>query len=154
LIGNSFKYLGLLIASPLKGLIPGIATQLVATKNVIHNLYDNLEWEETRKVVYETVDFSREITFAINDLNHASILADSTLEDVRKLKSKYVNDFSKYRYNFSEYNEIIKKINKIENAVLNNKIKLDIMSEKMKINRKSNEDKLEKVKKLNYSNNN
>lgn len=37
LLGNSFKYLGLLLVNPLKGLVPGIATQTLITKNIIHN---------------------------------------------------------------------------------------------------------------------
>lgn len=53
LLGNSFKYLGLLLVNPLKGLIPGIATQTLIVKNLVHNLYNTLDWEEQRKIVYE-----------------------------------------------------------------------------------------------------
>ena len=49
LVGNSFKYVGLMLMSPLKGLFPSIATQTVVTKGIIHNLYNNLEWEENKK---------------------------------------------------------------------------------------------------------
>ena len=141
----------MLIASPFKGIFPGIATQLVATRGVVHNLYNNLYWEENRKTVYETVNFSMTIVSILNDLDHALVLANDTLNDVRKLKEKYIKEFSKYQYSFSEYSEIVKKINKIENSVLNNKIKMEIMKEKMKQNEKQNDKKIEKVKKLNCS---
>lgn len=151
LLGNSFKYLGLLLVSPLKGLVPGIATQTLITKNIIHNLYNNLEWEENKKIVYDTIDYSTLINSAINNLDVTSSLIDSTLEDIVKLKSKYKEQFGKYEGFFSEYQDSIKKMNKIENAVLGSKIKINKIKQKMLENEKKNSSKLKKVKKLNDS---
>lgn len=151
LLGNSFKYLGLLLVNPLKGLVPGIATQTLITKNIIHNLYNNLEWEENKKIVYDTIDYSILINSAINNLDVTSSLIDSTLEDIIKLKRKYMEQFGKYEGFFSEYQDAIKKMNKIENAILNSKIKINKMKQKMLENEKKNSSKLRKVKKLNDS---
>lgn len=151
LLGNSFKYLGLLLVSPLKGLVPGIATQTLITKNIIHNLYDNLNWEGNRKIVYDAIDYSTSINLAINDLDVTSSLIDSTLEDIIKLKSKYKEQFSMYEGFFSEYNDAIKKMNKIENAILGSKIKINRMKQEMMENEKKNSSKLIMVKKLNDS---
>ena len=151
LVGNSFKYLGLLLASPFKGLFPGIATQTVATRNVIHNLYNNLEIEEERKMVYEAIDFSSSINTAINDLDKTLNLVNATLEDISNLKNKYKIEFAKYEFSFSSYSEIIKKINKMENAVLNNKVKIELMRKKMYEKEKENSEKMKRVKKLNSS---
>lgn len=153
LLINSFKYLGLLIASPLKGVFPGIATQMIATKNIIHNLYNSLSWEEEKKMVYETVDFSKSLSDAMNDIDGTLRLVDSTIDDVRRLKDKYLKEFSKYQYSFPEYNEFIKKLNKIENSILNNKVKMELMKEKLKTKEKENDSKLMLVKKLNSSSN-
>lgn len=152
LLGNSFKYLGLLLINPLKGLIPGIATQTVVTKNVVHNLYNNLEWEENRRMIYEAVDYSTSINSAINNLDDTSSLVNSTLDDVIRLKRKYKKEFGKYEGSFSSYNDAIKKLNKIENAVLGNKIKIDMMKTRMKEKERQNSSKLKMVKKLNGSN--
>lgn len=154
LLVNSFKYLGLMLASPFKGILPGIVTETLVTKNVIHNLYNNLEWEESRKTIYETIDFSVSIKNAMSDLEGTLNLVNATLDDVKKLKQKYEKDFSKYEYSFSEYSDIMSKMNKMENAVINNKIKIQLMLEKMKVKEKENEEKLKKVKKLNSSMNN
>lgn len=151
LLWNSFKFLGLLLINPLKGLMPGIAIQTLMTKNVIHNLYNNLEWEENRKMVYETIDYSSVINMAINDLDSTSSLVDDTLEEILKLKSKYIKDFKQYEYSISSYRDTIKKINKMENAVLGSKIKIELMKQKMKEKEKQNSDKMKKVKKLNSS---
>jgi len=151
LLGNSFKYLGLLLASPLKGLFPSIAMQTIATRNAIHNLYNNLEWEEERKMVYETIDFSLSIHAAIDEFDKTLNLIDVTLNDIKNLKSKYMEKFAKYEHSFSNYSEIIKKINKMENAILNNKIKIELMKEKMYEKEKENDSKIKRVKKLNSS---
>ena len=153
LLGNSFKYLGLLLVNPLKGLIPGIATQTVITKNIVHNLYNNLTLEESKKTVYETIDYSMSINSAINNLEETSSLIDSTLNEVVLLKQKYKQEFSKYKESFSSYKDAIKKLNKIENAVLGTKIKVDTMQIKMKEKEKANSEKLKRVKKLNSADN-
>lgn len=154
LLGNSFKYLGLLLVNPLKGLVPGIATQTLVTKNMVRNLYKNLEWEEDRRMVYDAIDYSNEINIAINNLDSTSSLVDSTLEDIVRLKSKYMNEFSQYEGSFSSYKDAIKKLNKIENAVLGNKIKIENMKIRMREKERQNENKLKMVKKLNSSSNN
>ena len=152
LLGNSFKYLGLLLINPLKGLIPGIVSQTLITRNVVKNLYNNLEWQEDRKMVYDAIDYSLSIKGAINDLNNTSLLIDATLEDIILLKEKYKKEFSKYENSFSGYSDAIKKLNKIENSVLNSRIKLDVMQTRMKEKAKLNDNKLKKVKELNNNN--
>lgn len=154
LLGNSFKYLGLLLVNPLKGLIPSIATQTVVTRNIVHNLYNNLEWKENKKMVYEAIDYSTSINVAMNSLDKSLSLVDSTLEDIVRLKNKYHQEFSIYEYSFSGYRDVIKKINKIENAVMGSKIKIELMQQRMKEKEKQNVDKMKKVKKLNSSINN
>lgn len=154
LLGNSFKYIGLLLVSPLKGLIPSIATQTIITKNMVKNLYNNLDWEENKKMVYEAVDYSESINRAIYDLDYTSSLIDSTLEDIIMLKEKYKKQFGIYGNEISQYKEVIKKLNKIENAMLGNKLKMDIARTKMKEKEKENSAKLRMVKKLNNSQDN
>jgi len=146
---NSFKYLGLLMMSPLRGVIPGIAMQTLITREVVNNLYRNLQWEENKRVVYESFDYSFVISKAIDDLDFTDRVVTTTLDDLVKLKMEYNNKFRKYQCNFLEYEEIIKKINDMENKILGNKIKIEIMRNKMKIKQRENEEKFVLVKKLN-----
>lgn len=154
LLGNSFKYLGLLLLSPLKGLIPGIATQALITRNMVSNLYKNLELEENRKMVYEAIDYSNLLNNAISNLDDTSSLIDATLSDIISLKEKYKKDFCKYEHSVSGYKDAIKKINKMENAILGSKIKIANLQAKMKEKERKNSNKLKIVKKLNDSVNN
>jgi len=153
LLGNSFKYIGLLLLNPLKGFMPSIATQTLVTRNIIHNLYNNLEWEENRRMVYEAIDYSNSINNAINNLDLTSSMIDSTLDDITRLKNKYNREFAKYGSSISSYRDTIKKLNKIENAVLGSKIKIESMQIRMKEKEKENNNKLKMVKKLNTSSN-
>lgn len=153
LLGNSFKYLGLLLLNPLKGFLPSIATHTIITKNTIHNLYNNLEIEEYKKMVYEAVDYSSEINRAINSLDSTASLIDTTLDEISRLKAEYKKKFSAYEYSVYGYSDAIKKLNKIENAVFGNKIKITKMQERMKEKERQNSSKMKLVKKLNTSNN-
>lgn len=154
LLFNSFKYVGLLMLSPLKGVIPAISTETLITKNVVANLYNNLEWEESKKVVYEAFDYSGEINRAINDLDYTSNIVDSTLDDIVKLKIQYNQQFKKYRGDFLEYEKVIGKINDMENKILGNKIKIEIMKKHMLDKERENHKKLELVDKLNRNEDN
>ena len=139
---------------PLKSFLPGIAIHTLITKNTICNLYNNLEWEENRRMVYEAIDYSEEINRALNNLDLTSVLIDSTLENIVRLKARYQKEFSSYEYSFSSYSETIKKLNKMENAVLGNKIKIMKLQKQMKEKERQNNNKLKIVKKLNNSSNN
>lgn len=149
LLKNSFKYLGLLIANPLSGLIPNLAVQTVVTKNIIKNLYNNLELQEDRKLIYECIDYSTSINMMVDNLDNMSIMIDSSLEDILVLKNRYVYEFGKYESYFSEYKDAINKLNEIEKILLNNKIKVDIIHGKMMESVKQNDDKIKIIKKLN-----
>lgn len=127
LVANSFKYIGLLMLNPLKGLIPGIVSQTLITKNLIHNIYSNMEFEEDKKIVFEAIDYSASINAAINSIDNTAKLIDSTLDEISELKNKYITEFSKYETSFSSYKKIIRKLDKIEKVVLSSKIKINIL---------------------------
>lgn len=149
LLFNSFKYVGLIMLSPFKGVIPSIATETLIMRNVVSNLYKNISCVEIKKMVYDAIDYSTEITRAIGDLNSTERLVDLTLDDIVKLKIKYNEEFKKYQGDFLEYEEIIGKINDMENKILGNKIKIEIMKKKMYEKERENQKKLMKVKEFN-----
>ena len=146
---NSFKYVGLLMLNPLKGVIPSIATETILTRNIVSNLYKNIGYVETKKMIYEAIDYSSEIKMAIANIESTANLVDMTLDDLVKLKIKYNEQFKKYQGDFSEYEEVIRKINDMENKILGNKIKIEIMKKRMYETEQINAKKLIKVKELN-----
>ena len=149
LFKNSFKYFGLLMISPLKGLIPAIATETLITSNLIKNLYHNLEWEESKKMVYEAIDYSNVISGAIDDLENTNRIVDMTLDDIVQLKMRYNDKFRMYQGDFREYRDIMSKINDMENKILGNKMKIEMMRAKALEQQRANHKKLALVKELN-----
>lgn len=149
LFRNSFKYFGLLMVSPLKGIIPSIATETLITGNLIKNLYKNLEWEEKRTMVYEAIDYSNMINDAISDLDSTSRIVDSTLDDIVQLKIKYNEKFKQYQGDFLQYREVMHKINDMENKIIGNKIKIEMMKKRALEQKRANDKKLKLVKRLN-----
>ncbi len=146
---NSAKYLGLLMLNPLKGIFPSIATQTIITGHMVNHLRNNIKIEEERKMVYDAVDYSSSINIALNDLNYTSGQLDQTLDDLAKLKMEYNANFRQYQGDFLEYQEVIGKITSMQEAMINNKIKLEIMKNKMKKYRKENENTVQLVRQLN-----
>lgn len=149
LLINSFKYFSLLMLSPLRGMIPSIVRETVTTKNIISNLYHNLVWEEKKYRVYETVDYGNKIMEAINSVDNASRIVDETLEDIVNLKIQYNQQFKRYQGDINEYRDVIGKLNNMENKIMGNKIKMEIIKRQMKEQEKINQQKLLMIRKLN-----
>ena len=72
-----------------------------------------------------------------------------TLDDIVHLKMKYNEQFKKYQGDFLEYREIMQRINDMENKILGNKIKIEMMKKRALEQQKANEKKLKLVKELN-----
>lgn len=149
LLNNTFKYMALLLVSPLKGLLPSVATEMLITRNTIKNLRNNLKWEETRKMVYTAIDYDSSIRYAIANVEDVSGLVDNALDDVVRLKREFNDRFSQYSSELPEYKAVIKKLNKMENAIAGNRVKLNVTMDKLKHDKMVNENKLKRVKKLN-----
>lgn len=154
LLANSFKYLGLLMLRPLRGSMPAIAMETLITYNMVKNLYNNLSLKEDKKVIYEAIDYEKTVNNIIENMDLTSNLIDNSLSDIVKLKMEYSDKFSKYEGDFSEYKDVICKINDIENKILGNKIKVEIIKKQAIEQKKANNKKLILVDKLNSSDKN
>ena len=146
LVSASFKYLGLLMLNPLKGTIPGIGIEALATRELIGNLYHNLHLEKTKHIHYSTVNYHYELNSKIRDVEYVDNLLDSSLRDISRLKS----DFKlKFDSSFSSYDSTLNKINKIEHTIVRNQNKVNKIRKRMENSKKINEEKLMRIKKLN-----
>lgn len=149
LLANSFKYLGFLMISPLRGIFPGIVMQTAVTKNVIDNLRQNLHVEEKKRLEYSAIDCSNVLSNVMNNLSGASDSIDSALEEIVNLKIEYNKKFRKYQDDFSQYSGVISKINDMENKLLGSKLKVEIMKARIKKKEEINAKKLVLVHDMN-----
>ena len=153
LLFNAFKYFGLLMMSPLRGMFPSIAIQTLMTRDMLKGVYQKVHWEETKKTVYEAADYSSSISQVIDNMDYISNSIDDNLDKLIKLKEIYNKRFKKYQTDNIEYKKVIDMINDMENKMLGNKIKVEIMKKKALEQKKANDKKLVLVNKLNEEQN-
>ena len=89
------------------------------------------------------------IYFLFNAGKLNSINQDKTLDEIIHLKMKYNEKFKKYQGDFLEYRDIMHKISDMENKILGNKIKIEMMRKKALDQERENNKKMKLVRKLN-----
>lgn len=146
-LSSTLRYIGLLTLTPLRGIIPGIAARTVATRKLLNEMLKNMHYETKEKVIYSAINYTSEINNKLYDIDSISDNIDGAIDDIAKLKKEFQDYFS--IYNLEEYENAYKKILLLENNILNNKEKINIMKEKLIKNKKINNDVLTKVRKLN-----
>lgn len=146
LISSSLNYIGLLMLSPLSGLIPSIAIQTMVTRRMIGNIYRNLHVEQVNHVRYNTIDYESELNSHLCDVDYTSVLLSDTLKDVKKLKEDFL---LQYNSEIPGYQDTLKNIEKIENKIIHNQNRVEIVKKNLKKSKKINENKKFLVKQMN-----
>lgn len=146
LLGQSLRYVGLMLASPLGGLIPGIAVEALATRRLVSNAYRQLHFDDVHHVRYLTFDYDSELRSKLVNIDYTEVLVDDTLRDIRKLKEDFL---LQYDSRIVGYDATLKNINKIEDKVLRNQNRLEIIRKNLKESKKLNEEKMIRVRALN-----
>ena len=147
LLSTSLKYIGLLSLTPLRGILPGIATKTYATRKLVGSIYHNLHYEKQEKIVYSFENYYSELNSRICSISTVEENIGLALQDINNLKSEFRNKFLKY--NLPEYDEAYKKIELLEEDVLTSRQKVFLMKNKLIENQKVNKETLTKVRKLN-----
>lgn len=146
LLGQSLRYIGLMMMSPFGGLIPGIAVNTLMTRRLINNIYRNMRIEEVNHVRYNAIDYDREINGKITDVDYTSALISDTLTDIEKLKEDFM---LQYNSKIPGYDETLMKIEKAHALILRNQNRLEIVKKNLLRSKKINANKLVRVKNLN-----
>lgn len=146
LISQSLRYVGLRMLSPLSGLIPSIAVNTLMTRQLIGNIRNNLRYEKVKHVYYKAYDYDRELSDRIIDVDYTEDLILDTLDDIKKLKEDFL---MQYDSKISGYEDTLKKINEVEEIIYRNQNSISKIKKRLIQNKKINQNKLVKVKKLN-----
>ena len=147
LLSISLKYIGLLSLTPLRGILPGIAAKTYATRKLVGSMYHSLHYEKQEKIVYSFENYNLELNNRICSISTVEENIDLALQDINNLKGEFRNKFLKY--NLPEYSEVYKKIELLEQDVLNSRKKIFLIKNKLVENQKVNKETLTKVRKLN-----
>ena len=146
LITQSLRYMGIMMVTPLTGLLPGIGMQAIATRRMIGNIYRNMHVEEVNHVHYDAINYDSELNHHLCEVDYTEVLLEDTLRDINRLK----NDFMlQYDSRIPGYEDTLKTIEKMEDKILHNQNKVEIIKKNLKISKKINENKMIRVRKLN-----
>ena len=148
LIGQSLRYMGLMIMSPLTGLLPGIGMQTLVARRMVGNAYRSLHFEDVNHVSYSAINYDSELNHHLNDVNYVENLVDGAIRDVDRLKEDFIRI---YDSKIPGYEETLKNIEKLEKKLMHNQNKVSIIKKNLKKSRKLNENKMIRVRQLNDS---
>lgn len=150
---NGLKYLFTLI-NPFRYTHQGIAESTILAKSMVDNAIDNIHIETKTQIIYKAIDYSNEIDKCLESLEYTSNKIDDTLENISYLKDRYIKELLKYKYEVPKIAKTYQDIIKLEELLLSNKRKTEIMINKTNKLDLVNKKRLEKVKKLNKENTN
>ena len=113
-------------------------------------MLENMHYKTQEKSLFLADNYLDEINNRIYDIKDLEDNIDSAIEEVKKLKKEFQDEF--LAYNLPEYDKTYKKLELIEANILNNKEKTRIIKEKLIKNKTLNKNTLLKVRKLNTRN--
>ena len=145
---SGLKYIGT-VMNPFKYTRNGIAQSTILAKRLVDNALNNVHMETRTKISYQATDYSYEIDRCLNELEYLSSTIDKSLEDITYLKNRYISELIKYKYRVPKIAKTYQDIIKLENLLLSNKRKTQMMINKTNNLELANKNKLIKVKKLN-----
>ena len=148
LLGHGLKYMGLMLLSPFSGLLPSIGYQALLTRRMVQSAYHSLHYEKKRHIHYYANDYESEILAKLSDIDYTSYLLSDTLDNVQKLKEDFLRQ---YQSNIPLYEDFLKKINIMEEKIIHQQNRINIISKKLKKSQERNQHKMMKVRDLNQN---
>ena len=101
--------------------------------------------EQVKKIEYSAKNYDREIISKISDIEFTYELINDTLYTIKNIKEDFL---LMYNSNIPGYQDTLKKLDKIEEKIINNKYKMDTIKNNLNKTRKLNENKIKKLEKL------
>ena len=120
ILSSSVRYIGLLSLSPLTGRFPSIALNIMASRYMLHNLYNALTVDEITTTIYKAQDFQNDISSKLNDLNYNIYSLNDAKGVIKDIRVKFMEQFN---YEDSSHIDMLKKINLLENNLENQETK-------------------------------
>ncbi len=147
LVSTGLRYIGLMMCSPLRGLVPSIGLQALVTNQMLHSVYRNLRYEKVEHVKYSAINYDRELLDKISDIDFTSDLLEQNLYNIQHLKEDFL---MQYQSNIPHYDEFLANLEKVEDKIIHQKNKVEIIKSKLEKSKKINEHKMKTLDKLNH----
>lgn len=140
-----FNYISLFKVRAFSGIVPGIFVDTLIAKRMIRNASKRLGFEKVDKVRYEAYNYDLEIRNRLCEIDFAWDMVNSTINEVDVLRNDLIREFG----GMDGIDDTLKVIDDIRDRVVSNKYKLDVVRKRLVNNKKINDDKLVRVRKLN-----
>lgn len=147
LISLELKYLALLSLSPFYNTLPFIALAASTTKDMINALTNTKLIRTEEKISYYAKDYTKNIEEICYKVNNLEKMLNESLYSINNIKEEFSNNPD--LVNNPKYEELLPKIEKLEDILKENISKVEIHKVKLNKNKNRNEEKMKKVLELN-----
>lgn len=143
LVSGGLRLLTGIFTRPFSSTLGGIAFQTYNANRMVNNLRGALRLERITSTVFSVENMQYELSKRIENIDYNSDCISDTISNVMKLRSEFMEQ---YNYDIPGYNDTLKKINDIEVLLYNNQVKLNTIKNKLKINKKLNQNALHRAR--------
>jgi len=148
ILGSLFRIAGGILTLPLTGRqLFGVALGSTLINKGLKEMNKELETKEKIVINYEYEDVSNQIEQVKDKVEYTNLILTDSLNEIKKLKDNFKNEYDSYDNILPEYNSTIEKLNKLEINLLIQQEKILKMDKKLEKEKEINKQKLKKIEK-------
>jgi hypothetical protein len=147
LLMSTLMYIGIMMAMPFRNRRNQNMARILLTGQMLRNFNRN-KLRPFEKIKYEAVDLTSEIYSHLDEVDIVSSVVNSTLDEVRSIKSEFKREF---KGKVPGYEEVEAKLLEVERMVLASKKQLERTEDSLNRSLRENNKKLVRVKELNQN---
>ncbi|MBR6690506.1 MAG: hypothetical protein IKL65_04170 [Bacilli bacterium] len=146
ILGSMLRIAGGILTLPLSGRqLFGIALGSTLINRGLREMNRELETKEKIVVDYKYEDISNQIEQVKDKIEYINLVLSDSLNEIKKLKNNFKNEYSKYNNILPEYNSTLEKLTSLENKLLIQQTKLLNMDKKLDQEKEINKQKLKRI---------
>ena len=134
------------MVSPVLGFVPSIIIDTLATRRMIRNIYSYMVSEKKEREVYVPDSYDKMINQGLDNVDDAYVLLDDTRGLLDRLRHDYLSNYNDSMVGFREG---LQKIEEMRDSIDKNRYKMDMIKNKLIVNKKLVDNQKKKVLKMN-----
>lgn len=146
ILGSILRIAGGILTLPFTGKqLFGISLGSTLINKGLKEMNKQLETKEKIVVDYKYEDISNKINQVKDKLEYTNLLISDSLNEIKKLKNNFKNEYGEYNNILREYSSTLEKLNNLEFKLLTQQEKLIKMDKKLDKEKEINKQKLKRV---------
>lgn len=145
-LGSLFRIAGGILTLPFTGReLFGVALGSTLINRGLKEMNRKLKTEERLVVNYKYEDISKQIEDVKDKLEYTNLMVNDSLNEIKKLKVNFKNEYKQYNGVLPEYESALKLIDNLESKLLEHQEKLLNMDNKLETEKEINKQKMKKL---------